>query len=62
MVPRGHGTILFTGAIYLFLIYLVAGNGERSELKVAPFESLQSMSVWGPLVVSAPPSLPWLPS
>jgi amino acid transporter len=43
--------ILFTAAIYGILLVLTAGNGERGDLKLAPFESLQAMSVWGPLIV-----------
>jgi amino acid transporter len=43
--------IVFTAAIYCCQIFLTAGNGERGDLKLAPFESLQNMSVWGPLVV-----------
>jgi amino acid transporter len=43
--------ILFTLAIYAAQIILTAGATDRAALKSAPFEALQQMSVFGPLIV-----------
>jgi amino acid transporter len=48
------GTLLaigFTAVIYATQIVLTSGATPRAELQAAPFESLQAMSVFGPLVL-----------
>ncbi|MCA9710229.1 MAG: hypothetical protein KDK70_30595, partial [Myxococcales bacterium] len=51
-IPRGTLlAIIFTGLIYLTQMILVAGSTPRSLLIRRPFEALQDMSVWGPLIV-----------
>ncbi|MDJ0761869.1 MAG: amino acid permease [Myxococcota bacterium] len=48
------GTILaivFTAIIYTLQIVLTAGAMPREDLKAAPFEALQTMSIFGPLIV-----------
>ena len=44
--------ILFTAAIYVAQIVLMAGSTPRADLKATPFEALQQMSVFGPLVIA----------
>ena len=43
--------ILFTATIYGLQLVLVAGASPRADLKAAPFEALQHMSFWGPLII-----------
>lgn len=43
--------ILFTFFIYLLQIALMAGAQPRESLKEMPFLALQSMSLWGPLIL-----------
>ena len=43
--------ILFTAAIYALQLVLMAGASPRADLKSGPFEALQEMSIFGPLVV-----------
>jgi len=51
-IPRGTIlAILFTAAIYATQFVLMAGSTPREDLKAAPFEALQQMSLFGPLVV-----------
>ena len=43
--------ILFTAIIYGLQLVLVAGASPRGDLKSGPFEALQTMSVFGPLII-----------
>lgn len=43
--------ILFTAVIYVIQLVLVSGASSRGDLKAAPFEALQEMSIFGPLIV-----------
>jgi hypothetical protein len=43
--------ILFTAAVYVAQFVLMAGSASREDLKATPFEALQQMSVFGPLVI-----------
>lgn len=43
--------IFFTAAVYAVQIFLVAGGTPRADLKADPFGALQTMSVFGPLIV-----------
>lgn len=43
--------ILFTAIVYGVQLVLMAGASPRGDLKAMPFEALQSMSVFGPLVI-----------
>jgi hypothetical protein len=44
--------IAFTGTVYFLQLVLLGGNASRSELMGDPFGALQSMSVFGPLMVA----------
>ncbi|MBN2342045.1 MAG: amino acid permease [Deltaproteobacteria bacterium] len=43
--------IIFTAIIYGVQLVLIAGASDRADLKASPFEALQEMSIFGPLVV-----------
>ena len=43
--------IVFTFFIYLLQLVLVSGSSTRADLKSAPFEALQTMSIFGPLII-----------
>ena len=37
--------------IYVLQMFLIAGSSTKEALKTGPFEALQAMSVFGPLVI-----------
>ncbi|MBN2716604.1 MAG: amino acid permease [Deltaproteobacteria bacterium] len=43
--------IIFTAIIYGTQLVLIAGASPRADLKTAPFEALQTMSLFGPLII-----------
>ena len=43
--------IIFTAIIYVVQMVLVAGSSAKADLQATPFEALQDMSIWGPLIV-----------
>ncbi len=52
-IPNGTlAAIGFTAVIYLTQLVLMAGNTDKDMLVAAPFESLEAMSVFGPLVIA----------
>jgi solute carrier family 12 (sodium/potassium/chloride transporter), member 2 len=51
-IPWGTITaIVFTAAIYTAQLILTAGSTTRGDLKSGPFEALQQMSIFGPLII-----------
>ncbi len=52
-IPRGTLlAIAFTGAVYVIQLVLMAGYAPASDLIAGPFETLERMSLWGPLVIA----------
>jgi len=43
--------IVFTAIVYVVQIVLVSGATPQAELEATPFQALQDMSLWGPLIV-----------